>query len=182
MTPEEFESDLKRSLKIIEGCTNQPVIGFRAPRFNVTRQTLWLFEILERNGIKYDSSIFPLSLFSTYNSRTISLEPYKLTPYLWEFPLSCIRFGKIRLPCSGGIFFRAFPYGYTKLCIKRINNSNNPAIFYIHPWELDYQHPYINLPKMRQLRHYYNLKKTEARLERLLSDFEFTTVKNILKL
>ncbi|MFC1514713.1 XrtA system polysaccharide deacetylase [Candidatus Omnitrophota bacterium] len=182
MTPEEFEEDLKKSLKAISRSTVQQIIGFRAPGFNVSKDTSWLFEILARNGIKYDSSIFPLRLLPNYNSNIASLRPHKVNSSIWEFPLSCVDLYGMRLPCSGGVFFRVFPYIYTKLSIKRINKRSNPVIFYIHPWDLDPKHPRVNLPKLRQLRHYCNLDKIERRLEYLLNDFEFATVKEVLNL
>lgn len=55
-------------------------------------------------------------------------------------------------------------------------------IFYIHPWELDAKQPRVELTWSKKLRHYHNLEKTEGRLEALLRDFEFTTVREVLHL
>jgi len=45
---------IKQSKKVLEKTTNQKVIGFRAPRFLVSRE---LFEVLAEIGFNYDSSI-----------------------------------------------------------------------------------------------------------------------------
>lgn len=45
---------IKQSKKVLETTTNQKVIGFRAPRFLVSRE---LYEALVEIGFKYDSSI-----------------------------------------------------------------------------------------------------------------------------
>ena len=86
------------------------------------------------------------------------------------------------MPCSGGGYFRVFPYSFTRYGISKCNREKRPVVFYLHPWEVDPQQPKIDLPPMKRFRHYYNLEKTEKRLEYLLDDFEFTTIKEVLKL
>ncbi len=55
-------------------------------------------------------------------------------------------------------------------------------VFYLHPWELDPDHPRIDVPRRIALTHYHNLGATEARLRRLLRDFRFAPVKEVLEL
>ena len=57
-----------------------------------------------------------------------------------------------------------------------------PAVFYIHPWELDPDQPRIDLPLRVGLTHYWNLGGTQKRLERLLREFEFATMAETLGL
>ncbi len=61
-----------------------------------------------------------------------------------------------------------------------LNASGRAAVFYIHPWELDPDHPRLNLPRRIRLTHYWNLGKTEKRLRRLLREFDFTTMRQVL--
>ena len=50
--------------------------------------------------------------------------------------------------------------------------ERQPCIFYLHPWEIDPHQPIIRpAPFKSRFRHYLNLRKTEARLRRLLADF-----------
>ncbi|HYY74080.1 MAG TPA: DUF3473 domain-containing protein, partial [Solirubrobacterales bacterium] len=56
----------------------------------------------------------------------------------------------------------------------------NPAGFYLHPWELDPAHPRIRLPRRIALTHYANLGATERRLTRLLGEFSFAPVREVL--
>src|SRR5438105_10620758 len=60
MTPAEFEEDLGRSLDVLRNISSEPVIGFRAPSFTIVKSTFWALPILERAGIRYDSSVFPV--------------------------------------------------------------------------------------------------------------------------
>ena len=59
MTSESFESDLKKSIQIIEKISGDKVLGFRAPFFSISKKNLWAFNIMKK-FLKYDSSIFPV--------------------------------------------------------------------------------------------------------------------------
>jgi hypothetical protein len=87
-------------------------------------------------------------------------------------------------PISGGGYFRLFPYTFIKKGLKRINNvEQKPFIFYVHPWEFDSDQPRINGLSFRsKFRHYVNLDKTEERFIRLLTDFTFSSIGEIIKL
>ncbi|HJQ68575.1 MAG TPA: XrtA system polysaccharide deacetylase [Blastocatellia bacterium] len=182
MTPESFEEDLRRAIHVTRACVDQEIVGFRAPSFTVTADTLWAVEVLTRNGIKYDSSVFPVGFHPDYGMPNASLSVYRHNDSLVEVPLSCAEFVGKRIPCSGGGYFRIFPYALTKRLLKRCNAQGRPAIFYLHPWELDPGQPRVKLPLLKKFRHYYNLDKTLARLDRLLGDFEFTSVRKVIGL
>jgi hypothetical protein len=51
-----------------------------------------------------------------------------------------------------------------------------PAVFYIHPWELDPEQPRFEVPFLTRVRHYRNLGKTAHLIDRLLSEFKFTSI------
>ena len=184
ITPREFEEDLERALEVINSCgVSQEVIGFRAPSFTIVEKTKeWAFTTLEKYCLRYDSSVFPIGLHPDYGISDAPLCPYKITERLYEFPLSCLEILGKRLPFSGGGYFRFFPYSYTKFCLKKCNALGRPAVFYLHPWELDYEQPRVNLPRTKKFRHYHNLHKTEKRLDALLGDFRFTTIREVLGL
>jgi len=55
--------------------------------------------------------------------------------------------------------------------IRRCNEAGRPAIFYAHPWEFDPEQPRMPLSPIKRFRHYNNLDKTLARLDRLLGEF-----------
>ena len=102
---------------------------------------------------------------------------------LIEFPISTIRICGQNLPISGGGYFRLFPYPLIKKGLRRINEEEErPFIFYIHPWEIDPDQPRINsISRKSRFRHYVNLHKTESKFKKLLTDFRFSSLKNILK-
>ncbi|MCB1940374.1 MAG: polysaccharide deacetylase family protein, partial [Rhodocyclaceae bacterium] len=60
-SPQSLRADLERTRALLEDCSGQPVIGYRAPSFSVTRDTLWIYDVLAETGHRYSSSIFPIS-------------------------------------------------------------------------------------------------------------------------
>jgi len=181
ITPTEFEEDLVKSLDTTEQCgIKQTVIGFRAPSFTMVEKTMWALNILEKYNIKYDSSVFPIGFHHNYGVPNAPLSPYKITKKLYEVPISCVELCGQRIPCSGGAYFRILPYAYSKYCFKRCNAEGRAGIFYIHPWELDPGQPKVSVGWGKQLRHSYNIEKTERRLDMLLTDFKFTTIRDVL--
>jgi hypothetical protein len=99
-----------------------------------------------------------------------------------EFPISTLRICGQNLPISGGGYFRLFPYSVIKRGLKRINRVEGmPFIFYLHPWELDDEQPRINsISMLSKFRHYVNLNKTEDRFKKLLTDFRFLAISDVL--
>ncbi len=94
-----------------------------------------------------------------------------------EVPGSTVRLGPVNLPIAGGGYFRMLPYALTRWGIARLNTlERRPAIFYLHPWEIDPGQPRIDAGFVSRLRHYRNLDKTEARLRALLAEFRFSTI------
>jgi hypothetical protein len=62
------------------------------------------------------------------------------------------------------------------------NTERLLEIFYLHPWEIDPEQPRIASSGLTQVRHYRNVAKTEARLRRMLSEFSFGRVSDVLQL
>ena len=56
---EQKEYELKESKRILEKLSGQEIIGFRAPGWNISDNTL---PILGKTGYRYDSSVFPTSI------------------------------------------------------------------------------------------------------------------------
>jgi len=180
MTREGFEEDLKKALRVTRPLVRQDIMGFRAPSFSITRDTLWAVDVLVRNGIRYDSSVFPIGFHPDYGMPDAPLSIHYLGDSLIEVPLSCAEFLGRRVPCSGGGYFRLLPYAATRFLLRRCNGQGRPVIFYLHPWELDPGQPRVRLAWLKRFRHYHNLDKGLGRLERLLTDFEFGPIKELL--
>ena len=172
MTREAFEADLRLAFDTVAGVIPREVIvGYRAPSFSIIEKTAWALEILVSFGLKYDSSIVPISGHPDYGWRNAPKEIHRLPAGIVEVPMT---------PCFGGGYFRLFPAFMSGLIAKNANKRGYPAIFYIHPWELDPEQPRIKLPFIKYFRHYINLSKTRSRLEWLLSEFRFGSIGDVL--
>jgi polysaccharide deacetylase family protein (PEP-CTERM system associated) len=179
-TPKVFRAELGRSMRILESLTGKPVLGHRAPFFSITRESLWAVKIMSELGIRYDSSIIPVVNYR-YGIADGPRWPYEIPvgdQTLLEFPPSTWRLLGYNLPI-GGAYFRLYPYRFTSKMIQSLNRQGQPVVFYFHPWEMDWEHPRIALPRRIALTHYVNLPSTENRLRRLLSDFKFATMKKV---
>jgi polysaccharide deacetylase family protein (PEP-CTERM system associated) len=181
-SPELFREEISRAVNFLRETSGANVIGHRAPYFSITKKSLWALDILSEVGIKYDSSIFPVVNYR-YGIPDAPKLPYELeniTPPMKEFPISTWRILGKNLPVAGGAYFRIFPYNVTKYAFRDINRQGNPFVFYLHPWEIDPEHPRIPLPRRVALTHYFNLGATEKRLRRLLRDFKFAPMQEVL--
>ncbi|MEZ5543322.1 MAG: DUF3473 domain-containing protein [Pseudomonadota bacterium] len=181
--PATFRAETMRSKALLEDIIQAPVDGYRAASYSITQRSLWALDILAEAGFRYDSSIFPIR-HDRYGMPDAPRHPYRLTTpaghELTEFPLSTASLLGMRLPVAGGGYFRIFPYALTRYGLAQINRANRPFIFYLHPWEIDPSQPQVQASRLSRFRHYHNLAKCESRLRRLLEDFRFGTVADVL--
>lgn len=182
MTPARFESETMQARDRIADLVGRPVTAYRAAFFSVTRRSFWALEILARLGFLYDSSIFPIRNWR-YGIEDFNRDPVRIvTPSgpIWEFPISVLeRWGRT-LSVSGGAYFRIYPYSLTRANFVRCERARRPVNFYLHPWELDPFHPRVDFHWKPRLTHYVNLGSTKRKLERLLAEFRFGSIADVI--
>jgi polysaccharide deacetylase family protein (PEP-CTERM system associated) len=186
LTPDEFRADIRRSKQTIEEVAGVEVIGYRAPNYSIVRETMWAMDILAEEGFRYDSSIFPIR-HDYYGIPDFPRFPRPVRGHngtaLHEFPISTIRVAGMNLPFVGGGYLRHFPLPFIRWGMRHLNEvERRPAVVYIHPWELDPGQPVQDVGRLKRLRHYRNLDRTEERLARLFSEYTFTTCREVLGL
>ena len=187
-TKENVEKDLIKSINILEKIIGKEINGFRAPFFSLDSNSFWAMQIIGKY-FKYDSSIFPTKtpLYGIPNAPRFQYNPSLENPIMEdndskmiELPLATYKFPFIRnIPISGGFYLRFLPYFLIKKGIKKMNSSSNRAMIYIHPKDLDEKMPKI---KGYNWYYYYNLKGGLKKFEKLLQDFNFSSVEKILKI
>jgi polysaccharide deacetylase family protein (PEP-CTERM system associated) len=183
MTPEAFREDVRRAKALLEAVSGTPVLGYRAPSYSITRDSLWALDALAAEGYVYDASIFPIyhDRYGIPDAPRHAHQRRLTHGTMWEFPGSTVRLGGQNLPIGGGGYFRLLPYAWTRWGIAYVNRVEaKPVMFYLHPWEIDPEQPRIAAPLLSRFRHYRNLEKTEPRLRRLLEDFQFGPAFNVL--
>jgi len=185
LTPAAFREDTRRAKAVIEGLTGEPVLGYRAPSFSITRRSLWALEILAEEGFAYDSSIYPI-LRDRYGIPGAPRHAFPIrlggTPGLLEIPPTTLRRMGMNLPLGGGGYLRLFPERLFRRGLAAvIEGERRPAILYVHPWELDPEQPRLQAGSLlSRFRHYVNLDKTQARLDRLLATWPFGPARDLL--
>lgn len=183
-TQAEFRADLIRAKRLIEDQSGQRVIGYRAPTYSITPRTLWALDILIEEGFQYDSSIFPI-YHDRYGMPGAERFPHLIrtgSGEIVEFPPSTLRLAGQNIPLAGGGYFRIMPYRFFSWGVRRINRTEQQsAIFMVHAWEVDEDQPRISGTRLNVWRHRNNLSRTLPRLQRLLSDFNFAPMRDLLR-
>lgn len=179
-TPAEFLADVADAKRLLEDIGGIEVKGYRAPSFSIGHGNLWAFDTLLEAGYRYSSSVYPVQ-HDHYGMPDAPRFPYAARQGLLEIPITTVRaFGR-NLPAGGGGYFRLAPYRLSQWAIERFNRTEaRPAIFYMHPWEIDPEQPRVPGTSLKtRLRHYINLHRTEPRLRALLRDFRWGRVDQV---
>ncbi len=182
---QEFEEDVKKSLGILEDITGKKVLGYRAPSWSIVESNLHYLEVLEKLGIRYDASIFPVKTFlygipdaKKHIHRPV-VKGRELN--LYEVPTSVFNFLGRGVGYSGGFYFRFFPKFFIKRQIRKSNGNSAPSILYLHPREIDANEKRLVLPPKERFIHYYNIQTTFDKLNNITSEYEFTSIRDYLK-
>ena len=171
MEPEAFRDDLKRARAVLEHASGKPVTGYRAPSFSIDARTPWAHPILAEEGYAYSSSVAPIR-HDHYGWPEAPRHAYRPVAgaALVELPMTFGEFLGRTIPTGGG-FFRLFPQRLSDHAVRQINRvAGRPAIFYIHPWDLDPDQPRVaRAPIKSRLRHYARLRATRPKLARFVA-------------
>jgi polysaccharide deacetylase family protein (PEP-CTERM system associated) len=183
MTPAEFRRDTERAVAAIEDACGLTPTAYRAPSYSITRQSLWALDILASCGFTHDSSIYPIA-HDRYGIPGFDRHAQNLlTPSgpIQEVPIATAALwnGAVA-PVGGGAYLRLLPYHYTAAGIRRINqHERQPACVYFHPWEIDPGQPRLARGAIARLRTYGGLNRMLRKLDRLLSDFPFSSLQEV---
>lgn len=183
MTREHLVEDLARTEQALVAAGAPRPIGFRASTFTLTRKTWWAFEVLAERGYRYDSSVHPVRHpvygVPDFEPGISRVETPRGT--LVEFPVSTYPFAGKNLPVGGGGYFRLLPGSVTRAAVRALERKQRPASLYLHPWEFDPDQPRCPAPALKRWRHYLNLERTLPRLETLLAEFRFGSLREVLE-
>ncbi len=180
LNKQQFAEDLYRAKSTLEQLSGAGIIGYRAPSFSINETNLWAFDVMKELGIEYSSSTYPIK-HDHYGVPDWPRGPYQVLDGLIEIPLTTmVKFGR-SFPIAGGGYFRLLPYALSRWALRSFHEKEQrSSVFYVHPWELDEYQPVVqDIGLKTRFRHYVNLHKVEPRLSRLLSDFNWSTMKDV---
>ena len=176
-----FRDDVRRCKDLLEQRTGQAVHGYRAPDFSITE---WAVDVLQEVGFTYDSSAFPKlgnRRYGTLRDMDARDPVREIRAGFHEACVSCVPIGRRGPPWGGGGWFRLLPYPLFRRGVSAVLKGGRPFVFYIHPWELDPGQPRLrDVPWGRRFRHTVNIERCEARWRRLLGDFQWTNLLDVV--
>lgn len=181
MTPETFNDDLVLALDKIQNAIGEKVTAFRAPAFTISEDATWAFEVLAKNGIDKDCSIFPTTRsfggfpsFGEGKPALIKYNGYEIK----EFPINTGKVLGKDFVFGGGGYFRLFPYWL----IKKLMNESDYNMTYLHMRDFDYEQPRMkHLSGMRYFKSYYGIKGAYDKFGKMLDDFEWLSLEQAVQ-
>lgn len=129
-TRESFDEEIKKTVSILNNMGVTPR-GYRSPAF--TRAD-FQYDVLSRNGITYDSSVFPIKT-PLYDGTSYGCSPFIIGSGIIEVPCSVLKISKLRIPV-GGFYLRLLGGWFNYILFREIEKRNGIAVMYFHPWEL----------------------------------------------
>ncbi|MDD2331905.1 MAG: polysaccharide deacetylase family protein [Candidatus Cloacimonetes bacterium] len=179
---ERFIQDASSSKKLLEDISGSEVLGWRAAGFSFDKSCPWYFESLAQCDYKYDSSLLP-------NRRKHQIVPgirdaiFEIDTThgkLFEIPISVARLACLKISMFGGCYLRFFPRSLISVKADEVLRTR-PLLIYIHPRELDMEHPKIEMNPLRRFKSYVNLESVEAKLRELLSKTKYIRISDYIQ-
>ena len=118
LTPEAFAQDIRTAKHLLEDIAGVTVTGYRAPSFSIGQTNLWALDVLEQEGYRYSSSIYPIQ-HDHYGMPDAPRFAHRIRHDLIEVPPTTLRLFNRNLPSSGGGYFRLFPYGLSRWMLRQ---------------------------------------------------------------
>lgn len=180
MKPDEFRTDLLKSMTALEKITGKAPLGYRAPFWSVRPDMKWFFESLRDCGIVYDSSLF----LKGWNPH--SRHVHEIIPGLMEFPAATVRLAGCNLPAAGGGYLRIFPLRAHQWLLS-LDQAAGSGVFYFHPYEMDPSDCQLDFPlsslKSRLLMWQQRIgrEKNPVKIEHFLRSKRFISIQEWLE-
>jgi polysaccharide deacetylase family protein (PEP-CTERM system associated) len=170
MTAEEFREDLARARAAIEAAGGGVASAHRAAEWSIRSTRAEALRALACAGVLCDASMMPVPpVGDPANPRG----PSRIDGEGWALveipPLTGRAFGRL-LPLGGAWPFRLLSPQRLADVEDAARSEGIPAVFTLHPWELDPAHPEMDgLPAITRTVHFLGLRNFPRRLDRWLA-------------
>jgi len=177
---EEFKEDLIESLKILEDVTSKKISIYRAPAFSINFQSKWAFEIIAKNGISCDLSLFQgRHSLGGISGKKID-EPFYINTQsgrILEYPMSLTNILGLTFATCGGGYFRLLPFSITKKLLRQ----NEYSMTYFHPRDFDYGQPRLSMSAVKYFKTYVGLLSSKSKFKKLIENFNPISISEDLR-
>jgi len=180
---EALEEDTRRAVDAVGTASGKAPVGYRSPGGSLLERQRWLLDLLVELGMRFDASVYPraggLAEAKGYPDR-----PYVIAnvgnAMLWEFPSTVRRCCGVRWAFVEGGYLRLLPLTVVRRWISEREEVGLPVSCCIHPRELDPDQPRLPLGPVKQWRTQVGLRRMEAKVCAILSEFAFVPVGEVL--
>jgi polysaccharide deacetylase family protein (PEP-CTERM system associated) len=171
--PDRFVRDLRDSVRALEQAGIQDVRLFRAPEWSINHRSLWALDLLSGERFVLDASMAPLRLVGDPRyPRYPHVRRTNAGAILEVPPLVHDRFGHT-MPMGWGWGLRMSSPRRVLNVVEAENRLGRPAVFTLHPWELDPDPPRVHLPPRLYFAHYFRLAGFAERLREIVRRITF---------
>jgi len=181
-SPADFRRRVSEARALLEDAGGQPVLGFRAPSWSITRKSLWALDELLAAGFRYDASLFPFENYM-YGLREAPASPGWITTpgggEIFEVPAPAVRIGPLRIPHGGGFYLRILPYWAERLAIGHHRRRAEPTMLYVHPREVDDLEIPMPLALGERLIQNARVRAGRAKLRKLLAEVTWSPIREV---
>jgi len=169
MTPEEFREDLRRARASVEGAAGSRAASYRAAEWSIRVSRDPAIRVLAAEGFSCDASMMPVPPLGPSEG---PIGPTRIAADGWALvevpPLTGRVLGR-RLPMGGAWPYRVLPERRLAAAEESFRARGLPAVFTLHPWELDPEHPPMErLTLLQRTVHFLGLSSLPERLRRWL--------------
>jgi peptidoglycan-N-acetylglucosamine deacetylase len=177
---EEFREDARRAKETLEDAIGAPVVSFRAPEWSMRTPGNPALAALAEEGFRVDSSLVPAPPVG------LATNPERATVIatsggeILEVPPLMGTFFFRRAMLGGGVCSRMSRFSRVVRTMERARASGIAPVLYVHPWELDDEHPRMRLSPLGTLIHFAGRRRVGLRLKRLLSAYRFRPIATLL--
>ena len=183
LTAQDFDQDIRRTKGLLEDTSGSRVKGYRAPSFSMNSDTWSYYQLLEKAGYLYSSSVVPAKTdhYGMKGLPRVPFYPISDSNFI-EVPMTVAQIGAKTLPSSGGGYFRLLPQFFSRFLMKKAYAQTGiGTIFYMHPWEIDPDQPFVReAPLVSRIRHYSFQARMAGKISKLLTEGQFTRIDRLL--
>ena len=173
---DEFYADTYKAKSFIEDVIGKKVDAFRAPAFSITKDNLFVYEVLGELGFTIDCSVFPAKRdfggmpdYGESRPSIIKCGGYEFK----ELPISPLMLCGRNIIFSGGGYFRLLPY----FLIKEFTKKQDYNVAYFHPSDFDPGQPdMLHLSYRQRIKNRIGLKSAYGKYIKYISDFDYVDI------
>ncbi len=176
MNAEEFRADLRAARAALEEAGAGSITAYRAPEWSLRSTSSPHLQTLVEEGFRIDSSLLAVPpIGEPGNPRRPTVLPTPAGDLLEVPPLVGTFFGRPAM-LGGGWTSRLSREARVTAAVDAALSRGESPVLYLHPWEVDEEHPPMDLSPVARLVHFGGRGRVVPRLTRLLSRCRATSL------